>query len=447
MSANNDDYSFFDPCLVGYLLAESFDNIDPSYLFCVSLIFSIVLLVQLNNMAVNLYALVAVVVKLVLGSGNYFMQKMMAMTCGYPVYFDQTILVEPKGKNHCHNGMTGFDKTFFLSTIVFISMCFSILLFWFWRRPKCDPASYSRKMTLLMIIPSVFECVAFCLGTYAQILMALSLAMIMKGAKVVFSAIFTVTFLKRKLWGYHWAAVGLCVAGLAVAGGSEYLNNSDHVGTILLGTAMLLGCECLKAFHIIFDEKMFKTNKCDVTYVVGLEGLYACSLLIPMTLLAWLVIPGSDGGSFENLADSFYRIGQSSTITGILCVYPITVLVVTIAGAMVTKYLSGVHNALISVSRSIVIWALELIFFYCAPAAVGEMYGVPWKQFTYLKLIGFVLVIVATLVYDEDIKLPFLFRYPTPEEPAKAAQDTLSKEATATGEDVEATIAQPVTTH
>jgi hypothetical protein len=283
----------------------------------------------------------------------------------------------------------------------------------------------------------MFECVAFCLGTYAQILMALSLAMIMKGAKVVFSAIFTVTFLKRKLMAFHWAAVGLCVGGLAVAGGSEYLNNSDNVSTILLGTAMMLGCECLKAFHIIFDEKMFKSNKCDVTFVVGLEGLYSCALLIPMVLLAWLAIPGSDGGSLENLADTFYRIGSSSTITGILCIYPLTVLIVTIAGAMVTKHLSGVHNALISVTRSILIWAVELIFFYCAPTHLAEMYGHGWKEFTYLKLIGFVCVIVATLVYDEDIKIPCLFRYLTKEEKdaAKAKEEGLSKESTAAGEE------------
>ena len=282
--------------------------------------------------------------------------------------------------------------------------------------------SYSRKMIILMIIPSMFECVAFCLGTYAQILMALSLAMIMKGAKVVFSAIFTVTFLKRKLERYHWFAVALCVAGLAVAGGSEYLNNSDNVGTILLGTAMMLGCECLKAFHIIFDEKMFKHNKCDVTFVVGIEGIYSCIVLIPMTILAWLVIPGSEGGSFESLSDSFYRIGESATISGILCVYPLTVLIVTIAGAMVTKHLSGVHNALISVARSILIWALELIFFYAAPKDLARMYGQPWGPFTYLKLIGFVCVIVATLVYDEDIKLPWLFKYSSKVAPVSASE-------------------------
>lgn len=365
---------------------------------------------------VNFYAVSAVLVKLVIGSGNYFAQKMIASTCGYALNYDGTVFLDPKHNNKCVDGQTGFDKTFFLSTIVFISMVFSMPLFLFWRKKHCPPSSYSKRMVTLMIIPSLFECVAFCLGTYSQILMALSLAMIMKGAKVVFSAIFTVTFLKRKLMPFHWASVGLCLVGLAVAGGSEYLNNSDNIGTIMLGVSMMLGCECFKAFHIIFDEKMFKHNKCDVTFVVGMEGIYSCILLIPMVLLAWLVIPGNDGGSFENLDDTFHRIANSSTISGILCVYPITVLLVTIAGAMVTKHLSGVHNALISVTRSILIWALELIFYYAAPESLARMYGQPWGPFTYLKLIGFVCVIVATLIYDEDIKIPAIFNYSKPEE-------------------------------
>lgn len=371
---------------------------------------------------INIYALVAVVVKLVIGSGNYFCQKLIASTCGYPIYNDGTVLLDPKHKNKCINGQSAFEKTFFLSTIVFISMCFAMPMFIFWQKKHVDPSTYNKRMVILMIIPSMFECVAFCLGTYAQILMALSLAMIMKGAKVVFSAIFTVTFLKRKLEKFHWFAVALCVAGLAVAGGSEYLNNSESVGTILLGTAMMLSCECLKAFHIIFDEKLFKHNKCAITFVVGMEGIYSCLVLIPLTLLAWLVIPGPDGGSLENLEDTFHRIGESSTISGILCIYPITVLVVTIAGAMVTKHLSGVHNALISVARSILIWALELIFYYAAPKDLARMYGQPWGPFTYLKLIGFVLVIVATLIYDEDIKIPSLFNYPQPEAQGEACE-------------------------
>ena len=92
-----------------------------------------------------------------------------------------------------------------------MSMCFLLLFFFFWRKKKVPASSYSKKMVILMIIPSVVECVTFCLGTYAQILMAFSWAIIMKGAKVVFSAIFTVTYLKRKLWKFNWFAVGLCL--------------------------------------------------------------------------------------------------------------------------------------------------------------------------------------------------------------------------------------------
>ena len=356
----------------------------------------------------NMLVAWAVFVKLVLGSCYYFFQKMIVMTCGYPSYDDPTPV-----KSKCPTGMSNFDKTFFLSTVVFGSMCFSLFFFYFWRKKKCDPAGYSRKMVLLMIIPGVIECVAFCLGIYAQIIMALSLSMIMKGAKVVFSAIFTVTFLKHKLYAFHWFAVGLCLAGLAVAGGSEYLNDAGNIGTVILGISMMLTAECLKAFHLIFEERMFKTNNCDVTFVVGFEGVYSCALLIPMLLFAWLVIPGDQGGSLENLADTFYRIGNSALIWGLLSTYPVVVLLVAISGAMLTKHLSGVHNALISVCRVVVVWALELIFFYCASPDVAKQYGVGWKEYTYLKLIGFICVVVATLIYDEDIKIPYLFAYPS----------------------------------
>jgi hypothetical protein len=55
------------------------------------------------------------------------------------------------------------------------------------------------------------------------------------------------------------------------------------------------------------------------------------------------------------------------------------------------------------------------------------MYGQPWGPYTYLKLIGFVCVIVATLIYDEDIKLPCLFNYPAKQEQT-VKEDVVSEE-------------------
>lgn len=354
----------------------------------------------------------AIFVKLIFGIGHCFMQKMVAMTCGYASYYNADVLLESKQmNNHCRNGMSEFRKAFFLSTIAFISMGFCLPIFVLWRKRRTNPSSYSRRMILLMIIPAVVESVAFCLGAYGNILMALSLTTILTGARVVFSAIFTVIFLDLQLCNFHWFAVILCVAGLLIATGSEYLNDNASIGTILLGTTVMLGSECLKAFRVIFDEKMFKANECDVTFVVGLEGVYGCCLLIPNLLLVWLVFPGNEGGSMENLEDTLYRIHNSTTIWAILCIFTITGAIGSIAGALVTKHLSGIHYALVSVFRSILIWAIELTIFYCASDASASQYGVPWRQYTYLKLVGFVCVIFATLIYNEDIVLAGMFTH------------------------------------
>lgn len=362
----------------------------------------------------NIHAFIGVFLKLSVGSAYYFISKMITSTCTYAEDYDSNVVVIPQKKNSCKEGMSPFEKPIFLSTVVFGSMSLAFVWFLVFRRKNCDPMSYNKRMVILMFIPSILECVAFCLGIYAQILMALSLAMIMKGAKVVFSCLFTVTFLKRKQYGFHFFSVGLCVAGLAVAGWSEFLNNPDSAGTVLIGCSLLLASECMKAFHVIYDEMMIKAKNCDVLFVVGMEGLYSILFLLPLLLLSWLLIPGPQNGHLEDLSDTFYRVDSSAMLQVLLSVLPVIVVVLAIAGVMIIKYLTGVHNAMISVARSIVAWALELIFFYCAPGDLSRMYGKPWGTYSVMRLVGFIMVIVATLMYDEDIKIPRLFYYPPP---------------------------------
>ena len=363
----------------------------------------------------NVYAYIGVFLKLSIGTAYYMINKMITQTCTYGLEDNAQVVLLPKAKTNCPAGMTPFEKPFFVSTVVFASMSLAIVYFFFFRRGGGDSPTYSKHMVLLMFIPSILECVAFCIGQYAQILMALSLSMLMKGVKVVFSAIFTATFPRRKQYAFHWFSVGLCIAGLAVAGGSEYLNNPDSAWAVILGSVLLLAAECMKAFRVIYDEMMMKKHQCEVLFVVGMEGLYSIAFLIPTIFLAWLAIPGSDNSSLEDLADSFHRISQSDLLTVLFTILPFIVVVLAVAGVLIIKYLTGVHNALISVSRSIVVWVLELIFFYCAPADFAKTYGKPWGMFSVLRLCGFIMVILATLMYDEDICFPRFFYYPAKE--------------------------------
>ena len=350
------------------------------------------------------YALIGIVIKLFLGSANYFAAKVMNSTCGTP-------LVTDTSKTKCDPPMTSFRKAFFITFCNFFSLSLCIWIFYFIRRPKIDKTPYTRRQYLLMAIPGSVEACAFCLATSAQIIMSLSLAMIMKGAKVVFSALFSTLLFRRKLVAFKWVSVAICVAGLALAGSSEYMNfskSNENTGTMLIGLSMSLASEAMFAFQVIFDEKQMKTKGVCPTFCVGMEGVYGSIILIPVVLLAWLVFPGDQNGSYENLPDTFYRIGQSAVIGGFLAFYLLDIFVVAIADATITKYLTGVHSSLVSVGRTIVVWMLELVLFYAGSDAIAKQYGHKWDVYSPLKVAGFAVVVASIFMYDGHIKLPYL---------------------------------------
>jgi hypothetical protein len=357
------------------------------------------------------YAVIGILIKLFLGSANYFTSKAMNSTCGEPLY---TLAdVDPE----CPPGESQFKKAFFVVFCNFFSLSLCLVIFALFRRKKLDPEPYRTKENYLrMLIPGSIEAVAFCLSTSAQILMSLSLAMIMKGAKVIFSAVFTTVYLKRKLPYYKWFSVGVCMFGLAIAGISECMKvaksgKSPMLVLIALGMALL--SECMFAFQVIFDERMMKQRKCDVTFVVGMEGVTGIVILIPVVLSAWLLIGGSQGDSYENLQDTFYRIGDSALLTGLLVFFICDIFIVAMADATITKYLSGVHSSLVSVGRTIVVWLLELTFAACLPEHLAKQYGQTWDTpWSYVKATGFIIVVVAIFMYDGTIKVPG-FNYET----------------------------------
>ena len=350
------------------------------------------------------YALIGIFIKLFLGSANYFAAKAMNSTCGDSMYTPDSADMKK-----CLNGQTPFKKAFFVTFCNFFSLSFCILIFLLFRRKKLDPAPYTRRNFLLMMIPGTAEAIAFCLATSAQILMALSLSMIMKGAKVVFSALFTTILFRTKLAAFKWVAVGICVAGLALAGGSEYMNaKGDSATDIVIGLSMSLASEALFAFQVIFDERMMKKKGVDVTFVVGMEGVYGTLILIPVVLLAWLVIPGSQGDSYENLPDTLHRVSNSPVIIGLMTFYILDIFIVAMADATITKYLSGVHSSLVSVGRTMVVWFLELVLYYAAPLSISEQYGQKFGQYSPLKIVGFAIVVAAIFMYDATLRLPWL---------------------------------------
>jgi hypothetical protein len=357
----------------------------------------------------NLETCWAVILKLTVGSSFYVLTRMIMKFCGPPSYgFDYIDAADKYTNKYCPIGETAFGKGVFIMTVGWTAMTPALIYFYLFRKPKAQIKSYGGRSVALVAIPSALDMVSTVMSVFGAPWISLSLAFIFKGARVVFSALLTVIILKRRLYAHHWTGVVLCIAGLVVAASSQLFSEpSTFVGVLLV-----LGSEMFKGMRIVVEEKFMKDNHLDPCFLVGIEGLYG-SLIFSITLIVvWLGIGGSDGGSFENLGDTLFRISNSPGLIALFCIYPVITCVTSVVSAVVTRNLSAVHNGLISVLRVGILWVVELVLFYSlSDSLFGKQLGEPWTRYSALKLVGFLIVLFSTLLYDEDIRIPRIFKY------------------------------------
>lgn len=366
----------------------------------------------------------AVVSKLVFGSAFYVIYRIIIKSCSNPTYdFDELEASKNYMNKYCPVGETAFGKGIFVMTIGWLSMVPSLLYFLIFRKAKSEPKSYGTRAMGLIAVPSAIDMVATALSTYGNPWISLSLAFIFKGGRVVFSAILTVSLLRRKLYMHHWVAVVTCIVGLIVAASSQLLMEPSACW----GVVLVLGSELFKALRIVIEERLMKNDSFEPTFLVGIEGVYGSAVFTIALFVAWLGVSGSEGGSFENLPDTFSRIRESSLLIALFCILPPITCIMSITSAVVTRNLSAVHNGLISVVRIGVLWIFELVIYSSFKGSgFGKQIGEPWTQYSWLKLMGLLIVVFSTLLYDEDVKLPCIFKYSKDEEEtSKAVKDSL----------------------
>ena len=90
------------------------------------------------------------------------------------------------------------------------------------------------------------------LFTYASVYQML------RGSLVVFTGIFSVIFLKRKLYLYHYLGIFLVMAGCAVVGLVSVLNpgSSTSAKNPLLGDVLVIAAQVATATQFVLEEKM-----------------------------------------------------------------------------------------------------------------------------------------------------------------------------------------------
>ena len=110
-----------------------------------------------------------------------------------------------------------------------------------------------------------------------------SVTQMMRSSVVVFSALFALIFLKKKLYRHHVTSIVILVAGIFLGGLSQVLSSSKAVLLKPIGFIIVLVAQLFRATAYVVEEKFLGDfDDVDPIYLVGAEGLWS--------LLIWCIV-------------------------------------------------------------------------------------------------------------------------------------------------------------
>jgi len=233
----------------------------------------------------------------------------------------------------------------------------------------------------------------------------------LRGSVVIFTGIMSVVFLKRKLILAQWIGMIFVLIGLAFVGLASVLFSSGsdtNAPNPLVGDILIICAQIVVSIQMVLEEKYVAKYNVPPLKAVGLEGLFGL-IGTSFFLLIFYYIPGDSAGNhLESTPDAFVQMYHSWVVTLAICGTVVSISFFNFFGLSVTKTLSATSRMVLDSIRTFVIWAISL--------AIG------WQEFQYFQVIGFVLLLLGTFVYNKIIPLPF-FRSEEDDKELRQIQD------------------------
>eukprot|EP00929_Paragymnodinium_shiwhaense_P027675 TRINITY_DN16195_c0_g2_i1.p1 TRINITY_DN16195_c0_g2~~TRINITY_DN16195_c0_g2_i1.p1 ORF type:complete len:430 (+),score=89.26 TRINITY_DN16195_c0_g2_i1:80-1369(+) len=317
----------------------------------------------------------------------------------------------------CPPGQRHFDKPWLQNWTMFLGELMLLPIYAIGRAMSArrrtaagkKPRAGDGTSPFVFVLPAC--CDIFGTGLSCVGLMFISAAVwqMMRGAIIIFTSLFTVFFLGKRLLAYHWLGISLTTLGLGcvgVAAFGEAENQSAGNGLhALIGIALVLTAQVAQAFQFVFEEHLLKGRRVSAKKVVGMEGFWGACIM-GVLLVVFNYVPGSDNGVLQDGPDALqmYTASGSKPLVVLTMTYMVSIATYNFFCLNVTKRISAVTRCLIDSCRMMVIWVVSLALYYSGDTANG----VPWTPYSWWQLGGFVLLVLGSLVYNEVLRLPFL---------------------------------------
>jgi drug/metabolite transporter (DMT)-like permease len=286
----------------------------------------------------------------------------------------------------------GFDQPYFQTLLMMIGEFLCLIAYY--AKGKDRSLNIDDVPKSIFAVACLFDWTATTLVNMAYVCIPASVVQMTRGAIVIFTCILSVVFLGRRQHKYHVTGVGLVALGITLVSLSTFFNPSHGVNdpvvsgwTKLFGISLCLGAQIFQASMLVYEEKIMSKYTVPPLLVVGMEGTFG--ILFGVGLLAFL-----NSMHIENTAGAIYQIRSSTPLMCAVIGSIFSIAFFNFSGVTVTQKASAVSRSTIDVSRTILIWAVELLM--------------GWNSFNTLQLAGFFVLALGTMIYNRIVVFDML---------------------------------------
>lgn len=242
-----------------------------------------------------------------------------------------------------------------------------------------------------------------------------SIFQMLRGSIVVFTAILSVVFLKARYGIHKWIGIALVIVGTLTVGLSSFVCTKDgdsdgDSGTnkAMLGNFLIIIAQVIGAVQMVVEEKFISGYDVPPLEVVGWEGFFGLSTLtVVLTIMYHIKAPSSfcpepvcgddtdftqHCDHFEDSIDAFTQMKNSGILVLFILLNVTSIAFFNFLGVSITKHINASTRMVLDSLRTVVIWAFSLL--------------VNWESFCYVQVIGFAVVLLGTLIFNDLIKVP-----------------------------------------
>merc|ERR1719375_2284347 len=286
----------------------------------------------------------------------------------------------------------GFEQPYFQTLLMMVGEF--LCLFAYYAQGRDQDFNFTEVPKSIFGVACLFDWTATTLVNMAYVCIPASVVQMTRGAIVIFTCLLSVLFLGRRQHRYHIVGVACVAVGITLVSLSTFFNPA-HVPsattvsnwTKIVGISLCLGAQIFQASMLVYEEKIMSKYTVPPLLVVGMEGMFG--IMFGMVLLT-----GLNAMHIENTSGAFYQISHCKPLLIAVVGSIFSIAFFNFSGVTVTQKASAVARSTIDVSRTIIIWAVEL--------------SMGWNTFNTLQLAGFFVLALGTMIYNRLITFEFL---------------------------------------